>query len=78
MGHHWCAAIVWEHKLAIAMRENSDATVAWLAECAPFKTDDWPDRDAVWKHRASWEDTVERAWPWPVPSIVAEQKEKGA
>lgn len=70
MGVPWCAALVWENHLLKARRENEAVTDAWLAKCRPFKTDDWPDRRAVYEYRASWEKTIARRWPWPLPPIT--------
>lgn len=62
--HPWCAAVIWESAVAKALRENQAVATRWLAACAPFVTDDWPDRLAVYEGRAPWGDTVERQWPW--------------
>lgn len=72
----WCAAIVWEHAVKKALRENSAIAKAWLAALAPFETDDWPDRRAVYRREAAWDRTVARRWPWPMvsaePALVEE------
>lgn len=55
----WCAAVVWENAVAKALRENPEAASVALSGFAPFATDDWPDRQAVYDGRAPWERTVE-------------------
>lgn len=61
-----CAAEQWERTIAHARRHDAAATAAFLLTVKPFKTDDWPDREAVHAGRAPWDQTIERQWPWPV------------
>ncbi len=60
----WCAATQWEGYLRKAMKEQPGKTKAFLRTVAPFTTCDWPDRKAVEEGRASWENTIDRQWPW--------------
>jgi hypothetical protein len=60
----WCGATVWERQLRIAHKHNQKATEEFLASVEPFTTSDWEDRDAVIKHHAPWNETIERQWPW--------------
>lgn len=54
----YCAAILWEGAVRKAMAENRAEAEATLALMEPFDTDDWPDRQAVYEHRAAWHETV--------------------
>lgn len=68
-----CAAVIWENSVKKAAREDPERTRAYLAKLEPFTTDDWPDRRAVYDGSASWDNTMDRQWPWPVdlPSPLA-------
>lgn len=58
----WVAMILWEAAIIKARRENLSAAEEFLATLTPFRTEDWPDRHAVYEGRARWDDTVEREW----------------
>ncbi len=62
----WCGAVLWERDVLKALQFNQSLADPWLRSLAPFITDDWPDRQAVYEGRASWEDVIPRQWPWEI------------
>ena len=68
MGTPHCGAVSWEGAIRKAKSENSAEAKAFLATVKPFVASDWPDRQAVYDGRASWDATVEVTWPWSAPT----------
>lgn len=56
------AMLDWEAAIAKARKENMPAAEEFLQDVQPFKTDDWPDRDAVFANPTLWDRTIEREW----------------
>ena len=61
----------WEAAVAKARRENPSEAEQFLCAVAPFKTDDWPDREAVFASPSLWRETVEREWRYTAPGPQA-------
>ena len=62
----WCGATIWEAAIVMAKKQNPSVAAKVLASIPPFTATDWPDRQAVYDGRASWENTIDRQWPWSV------------
>lgn len=65
MNTPWCEATLWEATCARALSENKAVAEQIIADIEPFEITDWPDRNAVYEGRASWEATVNRVWNAP-------------
>lgn len=52
----------WECQIAHARRINPTDAEKFLRTVKPFKTDDWPDREAVHNAPHLWDKTVEKEW----------------
>ena len=57
MGIPWCQAINWENAVKLAKKENRAKAKQALKKMRRVECDDWPDREAVYKGRASWSET---------------------
>jgi hypothetical protein len=63
-----CAMVGWEGAIAKARRESPVDAETFLRGVEPFTTDDWPDRQAVYKCPFLWRETVEREWRYSPPA----------
>ena len=66
MATPWCGATIWEAAVGMAKKHNPDVAAKVLASVPPFIATHGPDRQAVYDGRASWENTIDRQWPWPI------------
>lgn len=63
------AMVSWEGAIAKARRENAAEAERFLKTVEPFKTEDWPDRAAVYAAPHLWDQTIEREWRYsPIPN----------
>lgn len=62
----WCAATQLATAVEKAFQQNYDAATKFFSVIPDFEVEDWPDRQAVYEGRASWEETTKR----PVGEII--------